>query len=261
MVAADGQGDQALPAPILQVPILEVRGIAKSYGGLRVLRDVTLEVPPGSITGVIGPNGSGKSTLFDVITRYTQCDQGEIRFAGEPILPLAPHQVSRRGLVRTFQLTRIFPTLTVAENLLVFAERARRGEAHGQAGGARGDDLVWETLEFVGLARLAASEAAMLSYGQLKLLEIAQVLMLSPKMLMLDEPMAGINPGLADEIVAHLLDLRARGLTLLLVEHNIPVIQQLCDSVAVLAAGQVMAYGRPDDVLQDREVREAFLGE
>lgn len=254
MVAAAGP-DEQVPGG---APLLEVRGVAKSYGGLRVLRDVTLAVPPGSITGVIGPNGSGKSTLFDVITRYTQCDQGEIRFAGESILSLAPHQVSRRGLVRTFQLTRIFPTLTAAENLLVFAERARHPD---RPGGTSGNDLVWETLEFVGLARLAAIEAGMLSYGQLKLLEIAQVLMLGPKMLMLDEPMAGINPGLVDEIVAHLLELRGRGLTLLLVEHNIPVIQRLCDSVAVLAAGQVMAYGRPDDVLQDREVREAFLGE
>lgn len=241
-------------------PILAVRGLAKSYGGLHVLRDITLEVHPGSITGVIGPNGSGKSTLFDVITRYTQCDQGEIRFAGESILPLAPHQVSRRGLVRTFQLTRVFPTLTVAENLLVFAERARRA-GHDKPGGAHGDELVWETLDFVGLARLAAREAATLSYGQLKLLEIAQVLMLGPKMLMLDEPMAGINPGLADEIAAHLLALRDRGLTLLLVEHNIPVIERLCDTVTVLAAGQVMAHGSPGEVLQDREVREAFLGD
>jgi ABC-type branched-subunit amino acid transport system ATPase component len=239
--------------------LLQVHRVAKSYGGLQVLKDVTLDVREGAITGVVGPNGSGKSTLFDVITRYTACDSGDITFNGQSITSLAPHQVSHRGLVRTFQLTRVFPALTVAENLLVFAERARRRGASGDA--PHGEDQVWELLEFTGLARLATAEAATLSYGQLKLLEIAQVLMLRPKMLMLDEPMAGINPGLADEIAAHLLALRDRGLTLLLVEHNIPIIQRLCDTVAVLAAGQVMACGHPGEVLADREVREAFLGD
>lgn len=236
-------------------PLLAIRGVGKSYGGLRVLQDVSLEVGKGSITGLIGPNGSGKSTLFDVITRYTECDQGQITFAGQSIVSLKPHQVSRRGLVRTFQLTRIFPTLTVAENLIVFADRASGNARH------RTEDEVWAMLEFVGLTRLATHEAATLSYGQLKLLEIAQVLMLEPTMLLLDEPMAGINPGLAGEIVAQLQSLRERGLTLLLVEHNIPVIQQLCDTVAVLSAGRVMAHGHPDDVLQDPDVREAFLGD
>lgn len=242
-------------------PLLEVHRVAKSYGGLQVLRDVSLDVREGAITGVIGPNGSGKSTLFDVITRYSACDSGSITFNGQAITSLAPHQVSHRGLVRTFQLTRVFPALTVAENLLVFAERGRRRGARGDGDPAHGDDQVWELLEFTGLARLATAEAATLSYGQLKLLEIAQVLMLRPKMLMLDEPMAGINPGLADEIAGRLLTLRDRGLTLLLVEHNIPVIQRLCDTVAVLVAGQVMARGRPGEVLAEREVREAFLGD
>lgn len=234
--------------------LLSVQGVCKSYGGLRVLSDVTLDVREGAIAGVIGPNGAGKSTLFDVITRYTSCDSGEITFDGRSITRLAAHQVSHRGLVRTFQLTRVFPALTVAENLLVFAERARGNRKAGE-------EQVWEVLEFTGLARLATAEAATLSYGQLKLLEIAQVLMLGPKMLMLDEPMAGINPGLADEIAAHLLALRDRGLTLLLVEHNIPIIERLCDTVTVLAAGQVMAHGRPGEVLKDRDVREAFLGD
>jgi ABC-type branched-subunit amino acid transport system ATPase component len=228
--------------------LLEVHRVAKSYGGLQVLNDVSLDVREGAITGVIGPNGSGKSTLFDVITRYTACDHGDITFNGKSIAGLAPHQVSHRGLVRTFQLTRVFPALTVAENLLVFETKHE-------------DDQVWELLEFTGLARLATAEAATLSYGQLKLLEIAQVLMLRPKMLMLDEPMAGINPGLADEIADRLLALRDRGLTLLIVEHNIPVIQRLCDTVAVLAAGQVMACGDPATVLADTEVREVFLGD
>lgn len=236
------------------VSLLSVRGVRKSYGGLRILDDVTLDVHEGAIAGVIGPNGAGKSTLFDVITRYTPCDSGEITFDGQPIARLAPHQVSHHGLVRTFQLTRVFPSLTVAENLLVFAERGRGSRTMTE-------EHVWEILDFTGLARLATAEAATLSYGQLKLLEIAQVLMLGPKMLMLDEPMAGINPGLVDELATRLLALRDRGLTLLLVEHNIPVIERLCDTVTVLAAGQVMAHGSPAEVLKDRDVREAFLGD
>jgi ABC-type branched-subunit amino acid transport system ATPase component len=154
-------------------------------------------------------------------------------------------------LIRTFQLTRIFPTLTVAENLLVFARR----------GHTAGADKAFELLEFVGLVRLAGHEAAGLSYGQQKLLEIAQVLMLEPTLLMLDEPMAGINPGLAEELCERLRELRDRGLTVLLVEHNIPVLQGLCDTVAVLNAGRVMASGPCDEVLGDAQVREVFLGD
>lgn len=228
-------------------PLLRVRDVEKSFGGLRVLRGVSLEVPAGSITGLIGPNGSGKSTLFDIVTRYQSCDGGDVVFAGESIMDLGPHQVSRRGLIRTFQLTRIFPTLTVAENLLVFRHRTS------------GVDKALELLEFVGLLRLAGQEAAGLSYGQQKLLEIAQVLMLEPTLLMLDEPMAGINPGLVEEITRRLRELRDLGMTLLLVEHNIPVVRSLCDQVAVLGGGQVMACGAPDAVLADDEVREAFL--
>jgi ABC-type branched-subunit amino acid transport system ATPase component len=253
MVAAASGGTRAG-----STPILSLRGVSKSFGGLAVLRDVTLDVPQASITGLIGPNGSGKSTLFDVITRYQGCDGGEISFAGTPILPLAPYQVSRRGLVRTFQLTRIFPALTVAENLLVLAGHPHRP---GRRRAPHGEAKVREMLEFTGLLGLAAHEAATLSYGQQKLLELGQVLMLDPKLLLLDEPLAGINPGLADQIAQRLAELRDRGLTLLLVEHNIPVIQRLCDTVAVLNAGRVMAAGRPAEVLSDREVREAFLSD
>lgn len=237
--------------------ILSLRGVGKSFGGLRALHDVSFDVPKGGITGLVGPNGSGKSTLFDIISRYQRPDAGEIVFAGEPLGPLPPHQVSRRGLIRTFQLTRIFPTLTVAENLLVFAGRRSRSRRHGAGGVAKAHEL----LEFVGLLRLADHEAAGLSYGQLKLLEIAQVLMLDPALLMLDEPLAGINPGLGDEIVARLRELRDRGMTLVLVEHNLPVVRSLCDSLVVLGGGRVMKTGDPETVLADKDVREAFLGD
>lgn len=237
-------------SPVAEDAILTVRGVGKSFGGLQALRDVDLTVPRGGIVGLIGPNGSGKSTLFDIITCYQRPDAGEVVFAGQALRSLAPHQVSRRGLIRTFQLTRVFPTLTVAENLLVLAGR-----------GADGAHKAHELLDFVGLLAQVDQEAARLSYGQLKLLEIAQALMLDPALLMLDEPLAGINPGLADEIVARLRDLRERGVTLVLVEHNLPVVGDLCDSVTVLNGGRVMLTGPPADVLADAEVREAFLGE
>ncbi len=229
-------------------PILAVRGVAKSFGGLRALQDVHLEVARGSITGLIGPNGSGKSTLFDIITGYQAPDAGEVVFDGAPLRALAPHQVSRRGLVRTFQLTRIFPTLTVAENLLVFAD------------GAEGEGRARELLEFVGLLRLADHEAAGLSYGQQKLLEIAQVLMLQPRLLLLDEPLAGINPGLAEELLQRLRELRDGGMTLLLVEHDLPAVTRLCDRLTVLDGGQIMLSGTPEAVLADAGVKEVFLG-
>jgi ABC-type branched-subunit amino acid transport system ATPase component len=235
--------------------VLRVSGVQKSFGALRVLQGVDLAVGQGSITGLVGPNGSGKSTLFDVVTGYQRCDAGRVEFRGQSLRGLAPHQVSRRGLVRTFQLTRVFPTLTVAENLLTFAGGRRRADRrHGEA-------KAHELLEFVGLLRLAQHEAGGLSYGQLKLLELAQVLMLDPSLLLLDEPMAGINPGLADEIVERLRQLRDRGMTLLLVEHNLPVVLSLCDALVVLDGGRVMAAGDPEAVLQDPDVREAFLGD
>ena len=229
-------------------PILAVRGVAKSFGGLRALQDVHLEVARGSITGLIGPNGSGKSTLFDIITGYQSPDAGEVVFDGVSLRALAPHQVSRQGLVRTFQLTRIFPTLTVAENLLVFAD------------GAEGEGRARELLEFVGLLRLADHEAAGLSYGQQKLLEIAQVLMLQPRLLLLDEPLAGINPGLAEELLQRLRELRDGGMTLLLVEHDLPAVTRLCDRLTVLDGGQIMLSGTPEAVLADAGVKEVFLG-
>lgn len=231
--------------------ILEVDRISKRFGGTVALKETSLSVRAGSITGLIGPNGSGKSTLFDVMTGYVHPDGGEVRFRGRVVSNKPPHEVARSGLIRTFQLTRIFPSLTVRENLLVCATRANSDVA-----ASRSDEL----LAFVGLSRLAHHEAATLSYGQQKLLEISQVLMLEPAMLLLDEPMAGINPGLADEIANHLRALRQTGKTLLLVEHNLPMVTSLCDEVIVLNAGQVIAHGSPEAVVADPDVKEAFLG-
>lgn len=231
-------------------PLLSVDSIEKGFGGLSVLQGISLDVKPGEICGLIGPNGCGKSTLFDVITGYQKPDSGHVLFNGKPLAGELPHEVARSGLIRTFQLTRVFPQLTVAENLLVFSDI--RDDA--------GDDRARELLDFVHLLALADREASTLSYGQLKLLELAQVLMHRPKMLLLDEPMAGINPGLIKEIVEHLRHLRDEGMTILLVEHNLPVVADLCDRIAVISSGTVLINDVPDAVVNDPTVKEVFLG-
>ena len=238
-------------ATVPAVPALSVDGVVKSFGGLAALQGVDLRVEQGSIGGLVGPNGSGKSTLFDIITGYLKCDAGTVCLAGRPIGGLPPHQVSRLGLIRTFQLTRVFSGLTVAENLLVVAGR-QRGRSQARA---------WELLDLVGLAALADRVAGGLSYGQLKLLEIAQVMMLEPQVLLLDEPMAGIDPSLAEEITDRLRSLRDDGVTILLVEHNLPAVLELCDHLTVLASGRILAEGAPREVLQIPAVVEAFLGD
>lgn len=236
-------------------PILSVQGVVKSFGGLQVLRGIDLEVEPGTIHGLIGPNGCGKSTLFDVITGNQKSNEGKVVFRGTEIGGVRPDIISRRGLVRTFQLTRVFGNLTVAENLLVFAG------AHRADGKEGSEQRVIDLLEFVHLSGLAEREASTLSYGQSKLLELAQVLMHQPTMLLLDEPFAGINPGLIDVIVGHLQKLRDQGMTVLLVEHNLPMVSKLCDRIAVINSGKVIINDLPDVVVNDPRVREAFLGD
>lgn len=235
----------------VEAPLLRLTRIHKSFGGLKALQGIDLEVNRGEIFGLIGPNGCGKSTLFDVITGFQKAEEGLVEFEGNDLAGKLPHQVARAGLIRTFQLTRVFPNLTVGENLMVFAGiRDKDAEARAM-----------ELLDFVHLLGLADLEASMLSYGQSKLLELAQVLMHNPKMLLLDEPMAGINPGLIEEIVEHLRALRTGGMTILLVEHNLPIVSKLCDRIAVINAGKVLITDTPDVVVADPRVKEVFLGE
>jgi branched-chain amino acid transport system permease protein len=241
--------------------MLELRGVRKAFGGLRAVNGVDLVVPKGSITALIGPNGSGKTTLFNVITGTTRADAGMIWFGGEQIDALSPWRRAHRGLGRTFQVTRLFPSMTVLENVVAplpgFAPRVL---ASGAVAGHEAD-RARELLSFVGLERFAGDRAGSLSYGQQKLVELAQVLMLSPAMVLLDEPAGGINPGLVDRMMEIIREANQQGITFLVVEHNIPMVLELCDPVFVLARGEVIASGPPELIRADETVLDAYLGE
>jgi len=231
--------------------LLRTEGVNKAYGGVRALDTCTIEVHEGTVAGLIGPNGSGKTTLFNVITGYAKADAGEVYLADRRITNSAPDKVFALGIGRTFQLTRIFPRLTVMENMLVASQHSRAG-ARTRA---------MEQLEFVGIAGYHAALAGMLSYGQRKLLELAYVLVADPAIVLLDEPAGGVNLSLVNHIAARIRELNAAGKTFLIVEHNMEFVMGLCEQVTVLDSGTVVAAGPPDIVRTDRRVLDAYLGE
>ncbi len=230
--------------------ILEVRDVTKRFGGVTAVNRCSLALTPGRIYGLIGPNGSGKTTLFNCITGLDPRDAGEIRFKGARIDGLKPHQVARRGIGRTFQIIRVFPELTALENLLVVTrepfETARR----------RAEEL----LRFVTLDRLQHEYAGNLSYGQQKLLEFIRVLMTDPELILLDEPAAGVNRTLLNELLAAITRLRDQGKTILIVEHDMKVVMGLCETVFVLDYGEKIAEGPPGVIQADERVIEAYFG-
>lgn len=234
----------------MENPILEVREVTKRFGGVIAVNCCSLSLAPGRIYGLIGPNGSGKTTLFNCITGVEVREEGEIRFKGERIDGLKPHQVARRGISRTFQVIRIFPELTALENLLVVTwfpfDQARR-----RAG---------ELLELVTLDRLQNEYAGNLSYGQQKLLEFARVLMIDPELVLLDEPAAGVNRTLLNELLQAIRDLRAQGKTIFIVEHDMKVIMDLSEKIFVLNYGEKIAEGLPEAIQTDERVMEAYFG-
>jgi neutral amino acid transport system ATP-binding protein len=231
--------------------LLRTEGVNKSYGGVRALDACTIEVDEGTVAGLIGPNGSGKTTLFNVVTGYAKADAGDVYLADRRITNRAPDKVFALGIGRTFQLTRIFPSLTVMENMLV-ASRHSRASARKQA---------MEQLEFVGIAGHHAALAGTLSYGQRKLLELAYVLVADPAIVLLDEPAGGVNLSLVNHIAARIRELNAAGKTFLIVEHNMEFVMGLCEKITVLDSGTVVAAGAPDIVRTDRRVLDAYLGE
>ena len=248
--------------------LLVVEDVVKRFGGLVALDGVSLGVPEGSITGLIGPNGAGKSTLFDCITGVYRPDEGEIRLDGEPIQGLSPNAIAARGLGRTFQTPKTFRGMSVRENL-AFAATGQTGEralgALFRGGRVRAEEreiqaTVDETLEFLELEHLAEEYASGLSGGQRKLLELGRVLMMDPQIILLDEPIAGVNPSLSEELLARLVALNERGRTILFIEHDMDVVMEYSDRVVVLHNGQTLAVGPPDIVQADERVIDAYLG-
>jgi len=230
--------------------LLEVREVTKRFGGVTAVNCCSLALPPGRIYGLIGPNGSGKTTLFNCITGLEPRDEGEIHYKGERIDGLKPHQVARRGIGRTFQIIRVFPELTALENLLVVTREPF------EAGHRRARDL----LRFVTLDRLENEYAGNLSYGQQKLLEFTRVLMADPDLILLDEPAAGVNRTLLNELLAAITRLRDQGKTILIVEHDMKVVMGLCETVFVLDYGEKIAEGPPGVIQADERVMEAYFG-
>jgi neutral amino acid transport system ATP-binding protein len=242
------------------VNLLEISGLSKRFGGVVAVDACTLTVAGGTITGLIGPNGSGKTTLFDLVTGFLQPDAGDVVFESKPITGLPPDRVHRLGIGRTFQLARVFPRLTVLENVLV---PARRAGLLGLLSGAatRGETRRGhEMLELLGLTHLSDQPAGRLSYGQRKLLELGTVMMSRPRLVLLDEPAGGVNPGLLDAIAARIRELNASGVTFLIVEHDMAFVMGLCSSVVVLDRGRAIAGGTPAQVRADPAVLDAYLG-
>jgi ABC-type branched-subunit amino acid transport system ATPase component/ABC-type branched-subunit amino acid transport system permease subunit len=241
-------------------PLLEIRGARKSFGGLRAVDGVDLTVEAGTITALIGPNGSGKTTLFNLVTGAMPLGDGEIWFDGTRIDRMPPWERAHLGLGRTFQITRLFKSMTVLENVVAPLPSAHWGLMAKDAVGGHEAERARELLDFVGLGRFGQQQAGALSYGQQKLVELAQVLMLEPTMILLDEPAGGINPTLVNRMVEIIRDLNRQGIAFLVVEHNIPLVLDLCDPVAVLSRGRVIAQGPPSIVRADPIVLEAYLG-
>ena len=249
-------------------PVLEIRDVGREFGGVHAVESITFEVAPGQATGLIGPNGAGKSTALKLIAGAIPPSHGKIMLDGVDITGWSPQRVARTGLIRTFQHTSEFARLTVLENLLVAAPDqpgdsflgALRGRRHSR--GRQGEllDQAMSLLDDFGLRDHADSYAGELSGGQRRLVEIMRALMARPRILLLDEPMAGVNPTLRLTIEEHLRRLRDQGLTMLMVEHELGAVERVCDSVMVMAQGRLLATGSMGELRQNEEVVSAYLG-
>jgi branched-chain amino acid transport system ATP-binding protein len=248
--------------------LLKVSGVSKRFGGLQALSDVGIQIHWGQIYGLIGPNGAGKTTFFNVITGLYSPDSGTFELDHKPYQPTAVHQVAKAGIARTFQNIRLFPEMTALENVMVgrhvrtrsgvlgavFKTRAERAEESAIRGRA------WELLDYVGVPQYANFQARTLSYGDQRRLEIARALATEPKLLALDEPAAGMNATEKIQLRGLLEKIRHEGKTILLIEHDVKLVMDLCDCVTVLDYGKVIAQGPPADVRKNAAVIEAYLG-
>jgi branched-chain amino acid transport system ATP-binding protein len=267
---ADGTATPGADASVSDDPILEVRDLRKEFGGIVAVDGATFSIERGAMTGLIGPNGAGKSTTFNCITGVHRPDGGTVVFDGTEVTGLRPEQVATRGLVRTFQIARELPEMTVIENMML-GPKDQLGESlwRSVTPGARGRvvrqeqqllEHAWETLEFFEIDHLAGERASSLSGGQRKLLELARALSTDPDLLLLDEPMAGVNPSLEEKLLDRLHELRTRGYSFLVVEHDMDMIMNNCEHVVVMHQGQVLAEGDPADVRSNDRVIDAYLG-
>lgn len=242
--------------------LLQVKNVTKRFGGLEALNNVTLHIDQGEIVGLIGPNGSGKTTLFNCISGILKIDAGSIAFNGERIDNMRPHEIPRRGIARTFQLVNLFEDLTVLRNVILAYQSNydRYFRNTFQRYPQEVEKKAIQLLELVDLVHLKDEPAGDTSYGQQKLLEIAIVLMSDPKLLLADEPTAGINPTLIERIKDHMRQLRNEGLTIFIIEHNMNVVMDLCDRVYVLNEGAKIAEGKPREIKTNKAVLEAYFG-
>jgi branched-chain amino acid transport system ATP-binding protein/neutral amino acid transport system ATP-binding protein len=248
--------------------LLEVRGLHRSFYGIRALDGIDLVVQPGTITGLIGPNGAGKTTLFNCVSGIIPPERGQVVFDGRDITGWRADHVTQAGLVRTFQIARGFPRLSVLENLMLYGarqpgERLPRAIRRDRGVRQREEELrarAFAVARRLTLDRVANDAASDLSGGQKKLLELGRALMTDPKLVLLDEPIAGVNPTLAREIAEHLQALRAEGVTFLIIEHHLDLIARLCRPVIVMAEGRYLAEGAFAEVAADARVQEAYMG-
>jgi ABC-type branched-subunit amino acid transport system ATPase component len=240
-------------------PLLEADGLTKRFGGLVALDGCSFSVNEGTITGLIGPNGSGKTTAFNVMTGYLQADAGRVSFAGRSWRRRDPGGLCRAGLARTFQQARIFARLSVLDNVVVAIHQPWRATFGGARRGTE-RDLAMSMLDNFGLAALADADAGSLSYGQRKLVEFACVLINQPRLVLLDEPMAGVNPVMIETMERHIGEHHRQGVSFLVVEHNLGLVMRLCDPIIVLDRGRPIAEGPPAVIQADPRVLDAYLG-
>lgn len=236
------------------IAILEIKGITKRFGGIVALDGCSVSIEENTIMGIIGPNGSGKTTLFDIITGFQRPDSGEVLLKGRQITNFKTYEVSRRGIRRTFQIVRVFGNMSLTENMMV----ASRPELnYSKLDSDRIDGL----LDYVGLLSLKDHPAGKLSFGQQKLLSFAMALATDPEILMLDEPVAGVNPKIIEKMATSIRDLQNNGKTIVIVEHNIPFVMDISQQVVALCGGFKIAQGAPIEIRKDQKVIDSYLGD
>ena len=240
--------------------MLEARGLNKGFGGIQAVNDASFDIEEGTITSLIGPNGAGKTTTFNLINNVIRADSGSVKFEGTEITRKMPHKLTRLGIGRTFQVTRALDDMTVIENMVVGSSAENLRGTFGSRMLDSETERALDLLKFVGIEKYAYSKAELLSYGQRKLLEFSAVLMSKPRLVMLDEPAGGVNPALLDRMVDRIRRLNGEGLTFFIVEHNMDLVMDLSDSVIVMAHGEVLTHGTPEEVQSDDRVLDAYLG-